>query len=183
MHENNLTATDPATRRTARGTNQLLPGFALAVLGGVAAIGTLLPIAAKGAQGVTILYLSGFAHIFPVTAMPLVLFLIAPGAIAIGLLLASGRLRTPRPWFLVLGLLGMLFASLGIMEGIEHIRAFINGCSALNFAADDTSPIGIGRGGMLSVAGYGGMVLGGLLPAYNRRAGGIRRQIADAHAS
>jgi hypothetical protein len=77
----------------------------------------------------------------------------------------------------------MLFASLGIMEGIEHIRAFINGCSALNFAADDTSPIGIGRGGMLSVAGYGGMVLGGLLPAYNRRAGGIRRQIADAHAS
>lgn len=125
-------------------------------------------MAAKGAQGVTILYLSGFAHIFPVTALPLALFLIAPVAIAIGLLLASGRLRRSRPWFLLLGLLGMLFATLGVLEGIEHIRAFINGCSALNFAADDTSPIGIGRGGILSVAGYGGMVLGGLLSAPKR---------------
>lgn len=146
----------------------LLPGLTLAGLGAVAATGTMLPIAAKGAQGVTILYLAEYAHIFPITAAPLMLFVIAPGAVGIGLLLTSKRLKAARPWFLGFGFVGLLFAAIGVMEGIAHIRAFINGCSALTFDANDLSPIGIGTGGLLTVFGYGGMVLGGLLPARSK---------------
>lgn len=151
--------------------NGLLAGLLLAALATIAGVGTLLPIATKGPQGVTILYLSEFAHIYPVTAVPLTLFVVAPAAMTLGLLLATGLVRTSRPGFMILGLLGLLFTTLGVMEGIEHIRSFINGCSAINFAADDTSPIGVGWGGMLAIAGYGGMVLSAMLTVHNQPAG------------
>jgi len=137
-------------------------GLLLAACGVLAAIGSLLPLASKGDEGVTLLYLTKFSPRTLGTDLALTLFIIAPGAVLAGLLVACGRHGAYAPCCMVFGITGIALTILGTVEGMDHIRTFLGGCGTLRFDAADAAPITIGHGALLALAGYGGMITGGL---------------------
>ena len=128
-------------------------------LGLVSAAGLWLPVAAKGPFGVTVRYLAELGYASPLAVIPMGLFAVGPLVILIGLFALTGRLRTMTPWLFALGSVGLLLSAHGVLEGIDHIRAFENSCMPLRGAADLDAPIGLGVGGTMQLVAYGGLLL------------------------
>lgn len=138
-------------------------GLLLLILGLVAFIAAFFPIMIQGKMGVTIAYLADYTDFSWLAAVPLGLFVIAATAVITGLSLLTNHTQSAQFWLLLCGVTGLLLTAIGITEGLDHIIAFRNACSALQLEeADMTAPITLGIGGILAVSCYISMTASGV---------------------
>lgn len=147
-------------------TGNQTQGALLLILGVLTGIAALLPLMTQGRMGVTATYLSAYTDFSWLAAAPMGLFALVSIAIIAGWALVIKRTRAGQFWLLLCGVTGLLLTAVGITEGMDHIIAFRNACSALQLeAADMDAPIRLGWGGVLNVGCYLSMTVSGLFPA------------------
>lgn len=152
--------------KTAHITGCQAQGILLLVLSIITFTAAWLPLMTQGRMGVTAAYLSDYTDFSWLAAAPLGLFAVASIAMLAGWSLLSKRTQAGQFWLLLCGIIGLLLTAFGIMEGIDHIIAFRNACSALQLeAADMDAPIRLGWGSTLNVGCYLSMTVSGLFPA------------------
>lgn len=124
-------------------------------------LSTLMPLAARGGQGVDIQVLIDFIPYSRISMLAVLLYPLGVVFVLLSVLDLMGKTRDAALWYMLICGSGLIVTGISIVEAISHIALFGAICSSVPGLSSATGPTMPAIGGYLLLVAYlGGIYIG-----------------------